>query len=54
MADAGARTGCTISSLVGGSWVAYIDGAPAAVNARWRTTYPASIPALTPLFTACS
>lgn len=44
---------CTLSSLVGGAWVTYVEGAPAAVNARWRTVYTSSVPAMTPLFAAC-
>ncbi len=44
---------CTVSSVVVGGWVTYVHGAPAAVNTRWRAVYPAAIPAMTPLFTAC-
>lgn len=44
---------CTLSSVVGGGWVTYVRGAPEAVNARWRAVYPAAVPAMTPLFTAC-
>ena len=42
-----------LSSLVGGRWVTYIDGAPASVNAGWASAYPTTIRGLTPLFTAC-
>lgn len=44
---------CTISSLVAGRWVTFIDGAPATVNAPWLQAYPSSVAALTPLFAAC-
>ncbi|MEZ4502648.1 MAG: hypothetical protein R3C39_08485 [Dehalococcoidia bacterium] len=45
--------GCTVSSIVAGSWVAYIDGAPSTVNARWEAAFPSALPAYTPLFTRC-
>lgn len=52
-AGASSTRPCTLSSLVGGGWVTYVEGAPAAVNARWHATYTSTVPAMTPLFAAC-
>jgi len=46
--------GCTVSSIVGGEWLAYIDGAPGAVNARWEAAFPLVVPAYTPVFARCA
>lgn len=40
MIAAGADTReCTVGSLVGGRWLLYIGGAPAAVNGEWTRQY---------------
>jgi hypothetical protein len=49
----GASGACTFSSLRDGRWITFIEGAPAAVNERWRAAYPGALPAMTPLFIAC-
>lgn len=46
--------GCTVSSIVGGAWLAHIDGAPGTVNARWTAAFPTVVPAYTPIFTRCT
>ena len=54
MRQAGAPVaGCTVASVVRGRWVILIAGAPAAVNAAWRATYPSGVPAFVALYTRC-
>lgn len=50
---AGATRSCTYSSVVNGNWITYVDGAPAAVNERWRAIYPTTLPANTTLYFVC-
>ena len=48
-----ASSGCTVESLgvlQGGTWLMYINGAPAVVNA----SFPATLPDLTPFFVRCA
>ncbi|MCC6236060.1 MAG: hypothetical protein IT299_00645 [Dehalococcoidia bacterium] len=54
MRAAGGQGTCTLSSLVAGRWLSYIEGAPSAVNVPWQQAYPATLAAMTPLFAACS
>ena len=51
--DALADSGCTAESLgvlEGGTWLMYINGAPAVVNA----SFPATLPDTTPFFVRCA